>query len=390
MNIVSVSEQTRKRLENQAAILRCVREHGSMSRSRISELCDIRKASVTHICRDLVDRDVLEELQPGFYRSEVQLSGHFWKALAIHVSPSEIIAISVDHRGEIHQRWEKKTGGETRPDTIMPLIADLLAEALDSDDAFVGLGISIPGIVDVENGICLSSVNLGDWSNVALVDFLTNTLPDKAPGIVIENDAIAGLIANHWFQALDANPENSIYIALGQGVGCAQMSEGRLARGQHFAAGEIGCLPSGQEGRKCSCGKLDCLQTYCGEEGLRRSLVNRNPGLASCSLSEISIRAKGDHHLRAQLQEALQPLIDKVGTIVALSDPTSLIVASHDSALAEIVPSILRSGLRDVLGWKTDDFIPVTQGINPDDACLLGAGASVFELAFLSEPLKLL
>lgn len=360
-----------------------------MSRSRISDLCDIRKASVTNISRDLVDRGALEELQPGAYRSEVQLSAGFWKALAVHISPTAVVVTSVDHAGVIHQRWEKKTEGKTRPEAVMPLIVELLVEALGSDDDFVGIGISIPGIVDVESGICLSSVNLEDWDNVALADSLKNALSDTAPGIVVENDAMAGLIANHWFQDLGANPENSIYIALGQGVGCAQMSGGKPARGQHFAAGEIGCLPSGNERRKCSCGKLDCLQTYCGEEGLRKSLVNLNSELATCSLSEIGVRAKSDELLRKQLEEALQPLIEKVATIVALSDPTSLIVASHDAALAEIVPSILSSGLRDILGWNDEKFIPVIQGILPGDACLLGAAASVFDLAFLSEPLNL-
>lgn len=360
-----------------------------MSRSRISELCGIRKASVTHICRELVDRKALEELQPGFYRSEVQLSGDFWKAVAIHVSPSEIIAISVNHRGEIKQHWSRKTGRRTRPEALLALIAEILNGALACGDDFVGIGISIPGIIDVENGVCLSSVNLGDWDQVAVVDLLTKSCPDKAPGIVIENDAMAGLIANHWFQALGADPVDSIYIALGQGVGCAQMSGGRPVRGQHFAAGEIGCLPSGNEGRKCSCGKLDCLQTYCGEEGLLQSLVNRNPELARYSLAEIGEQAKGDERIRSQLEAVLQPLIDKAGTIVALSDPTSLIVASHEPALAELVPSMIRSGLRRMTGRGSDAFIPVTRGIDPDDACLLGAAASVFEAAFLSETLRL-
>ncbi|MEC5128434.1 ROK family transcriptional regulator [Verrucomicrobiales bacterium BCK34] len=385
---MSVSEQTRKRLANQAAILRCIREHGALSRSRISDLCDIRKASVTHICRELVDRGALEELQPGFYRSEVRLSDSFWKALAVQLSPSEITAVSVDHCGNINQRWTRKTGRRTRPEAILPLIAELICEALRSDDAYVGIGISIPGIVDVDKGRCLSAVNLGDWREVALVGNLTEALPQSAPGIAIENDAMAGLIANHWFQELEANPADSIYIALGQGVGCAQMSGGKPVRGQHFAAGEIGCLPAGNEGRKCSCGKVDCLQTYCGEEGLRQSLVKGSPALASYSLGEIGAIAKGDKRVRSQLEKALEPLVGKVGTIVALSDPTSLIVVSDEPELAKVVPSIFRSGLQRILGWSNDDFIPVTCGIPPGRACLLGAAASVFDLAFQSESLR--
>lgn len=383
------SEQIRKRLENQSAILRCIREQGSISRSRISEICEVRKASVTHICRDLVDRGALDELEPGFYRSEVELSSRFWKALAIHVTPDEVVAAVVDHRGTLGQQWTRKTGNRNKPEAYLAVMESLIREALESGTEFVGMGISIPGIVDVDRGVCRSSINLGHWEGVPLVELLEKALPPGTPGILLENDAAAGLVANHWFQDFAFDLEESIYVSLGRGVGCAQMSGGKLARGQRYAAGEIGCLPSGAEGRRCPCGKEDCLQTYCGEAGLVKSLVNGESSLSRHTLAEICSAAADDPKLRAHFQQALSPLIDKIGTMIALSDPSVLVVACHDPRLAEIVPEVLRAGLQNYLGGGDTGMIPITRGFPPAEACLLGAGASVFEIAFSQESLRL-
>ncbi|MDF1816983.1 MAG: hypothetical protein P1V20_32585 [Verrucomicrobiales bacterium] len=80
----------------------------------------------------MIDRGAVDEREPGFYRSEVELSANYWKALAILVSPSEVTAAVVDHTGLIDTRITKKTGNRNRPESYRSLLHELLSEVLDS------------------------------------------------------------------------------------------------------------------------------------------------------------------------------------------------------------------------------------------------------------------
>ena len=104
------------------------------------------------------------------------------------------------------------------------------------------------------------------------------------------------LMGNHWFGGYGETLENSLYISLGEGIGCAQLLEGNIVRGRRFSAGEIGCLPSGNEKRPCSCGKMDCLQTYCGELGIIQSVKRKTRSLTlplpTLSFSKKQLRNK--------------------------------------------------------------------------------------------------
>ena len=168
-----ISEQTRKRLQNQSDILRTIRRKGATSRSYISKSCGIRKASVTNICRDLVNRGSLNEMTPGFYRSEIELSSEYWRSLAIFIGPGEIIATMVDHNGKIYEEWTQEMGDQKTPDIIVSLIVTLINKASKLKKSIVGIGISVPGIINAEKGICISAVNLGRWHDFPLIEEIT-------------------------------------------------------------------------------------------------------------------------------------------------------------------------------------------------------------------------
>ncbi len=381
-----ISEQTRKRLQNQSDILRTIRRKGATSRSYISKSCGIRKASVTNICRDLVNRGSLNEMTPGFYRSEIELSSEYWRSLAIFIGPGEIIATMVDHNGKIYEEWTQEMGDQKTPDIIVSLIVTLINKASKLKKSIVGIGISVPGIINAEKGICISAVNLGRWHDFPLIEEITKRLPKDSPRIIIENDANAELMGNYWFGAYGETLENSLYISLGEGIGCAQLLEGNIVRGRRFSAGEIGCLPSGNEKRPCSCGKMDCLQTYCGELGIIQSVKSQNREASTHSIAQLCHLAKNNLEIRQQLTKAYQPLVKQISTMVALTDPAQIVVGCPDPEMDSIIPEIISAELEKQLGWSDAEHIPVLAGLNPIKSGILGAAVSVFKKAFQNEP----
>ncbi|MEM0970851.1 MAG: ROK family protein, partial [Verrucomicrobiota bacterium] len=233
---------------------------------------------MTNICKDLLSQGALYELEPGYVRSEVGLAAEHWGALAVRLEAGSVAVAIVDHQGKTYGIWRNPFDRSTKPSAMVKIMAGVVAEALEGAAAssfprLAGIGVSVPGMVNPNKGVCLSAVNLDHWENVPVGQMLVEWLPDGAPGIVIENDAVAALLANRWFLEGGTSVDDVLYFSVGEGVGCAQLAGGHINRGRNFAAGEIGCLPAGKEGRPCRCGKVDCLQVYCSEAGVAETLA---------------------------------------------------------------------------------------------------------------------
>ncbi len=117
------------------------------------------------------------------------------------------------------------------------------------------VGVGIPGVVDVRQGAVKHAVNLGvsgDW--LPLRTLLAERL---GVPVVLENDVnVAALGA----AALD-DASDLVYLSIGTGLAAGLVLEGRLRRGDHGAAGEIGHVPVDPNGTVCQCGQRGCLET---------------------------------------------------------------------------------------------------------------------------------
>lgn len=117
----------------------------------------------------------------------------------------------------------------------------------------LGVGIAIPGIIDVERHIVTKShaLNLENYS----LNFLEQTF--RLP-VHFENDANAAMLAENQLEA-----ESALYISLNHTLGGAFSINGHLFRGENEKAGEFGHMILVPNGRKCYCGKAGCADAYC-------------------------------------------------------------------------------------------------------------------------------
>lgn len=139
-------------------------------------------------------------------------------------------------------------------------ITDELEENPDTRDAEWILGVPGPcGREGVERTPNLPE----DWSGPGLVEALeTRSLRYR-----LENDAhLAALGLSRLPEAGDANP--LLGVTLGTGIGAGIVVDGRILRGTHGAAAEVGHLTLESGGRECTCGKKGCFETYASARGL--------------------------------------------------------------------------------------------------------------------------
>ncbi|WP_418277497.1 ROK family protein [Isoptericola jiangsuensis] len=127
----------------------------------------------------------------------------------------------------------------------------------------VGVGVGVPGLVDADAGTVRHAVNLGiDGRPLALAELLSARL--GGVGVGIENDLNAAAVgAAHLLEAEEGHGSADLaFLALGTGLAAGLVLDGRLRRGAHGAAGEIGHVPVDPSGPPCACGQRGCLELY--------------------------------------------------------------------------------------------------------------------------------
>ena len=124
------------------------------------------------------------------------------------------------------------------------------------------VGVGIPGLVDVGRGAVKHAVNLGvngDW--LPLRELLAERL---GVPVVLENDVNAATLG----AAALGDATDLVYLSIGTGLAAGLMLDGRLRRGEHGAAGEIGHVPVDPQGVVCQCGQRGCLETIASGSAL--------------------------------------------------------------------------------------------------------------------------
>jgi glucokinase len=148
------------------------------------------------------------------------------------------------------------------------------------------IGIGAPGPIDQMRGVLVNPPNL-PWRNVPLVAMLSRATGAR---VHLANDAdMAGL--GEFTRGAGQGTRNMVYITWSTGVGGGLILDGKLHRGAHGSAGEIGHMVVDPDGPLDTCGQRGCLEAFCGGANLARATGH--------SASELfAAAARGDRHAR--------------------------------------------------------------------------------------------
>lgn len=148
--------------------------------------------------------------------------------------------------------------------------------------SILGIGLGLPGPINVKRGIVHFFPNIPGWKEVKLKTILEKTL--RLP-VSLDNDANLMCLAEYKLGAAKG-AKNAVCLTLGTGVGGGIIIEGRLYRGSSFSSGEIGHIPINEKGPQCNCGGVGCLETYIGNNRIldeAKSLFKRDISLEGLS-----------------------------------------------------------------------------------------------------------
>jgi glucokinase len=121
-----------------------------------------------------------------------------------------------------------------------------------------GVGIGVPGFIDIDKGIVVGSANLPGFQDFPVRDAIQDILDTR---IVLENDANAAALGEMWVGA-GKDVKDLILITLGTGIGGGIVIDGRVLHGHLGMAGEIGHMTVYADGNPCGCGNCGCLEKH--------------------------------------------------------------------------------------------------------------------------------
>ena len=182
-------------------------------------------------------------------------------AIGVDLGGTNLRIAAVDVRGTL---LEKTTLGTQVSRGRNVVVGDMveairaLALKLGRSGELMGIGIAVPGIIEMETGIMRKSPNLPDWT-----DYPVRSEIEKALGtsVVLENDANAAALGEKW-QGAARDIQSMCMLTLGTGVGGGIVLDGKVWHGMTGMAGEIGHMNVEPDGYACGCGSIGCLEQY--------------------------------------------------------------------------------------------------------------------------------
>ena len=258
---------------NKNRIFRLIYNSDKISRQEIADQLGLSLPTVNQNLKMLMEDGLIEYVgnftSTGGRRAQaITINNNARKAISVNIKADYINVDVVGLKGQIIYSMAVKAHF-SKSSAYIEKITDAVRHAVDyvgaDADDILGVGITVPGILDDEKQILISAPPL----KAKNYDF-TRLISAIDYPVVVMNDARAEAYADHWF---NGTPEDEkIYIMLGEGVGGAYINASAIRNGVHNRGGEFGHMVIHPGGKQCLCGKKGCFEAYVSEKVLSSEL----------------------------------------------------------------------------------------------------------------------
>ncbi len=183
----------------------------------------------------------------------------------------------------------------------------------------VGIGIGVPGFIDMSAGMVMQSPNLPDWTSFPVRDEIEKRLGTT---VILENDANSAAMGEKWLGAAREYDHMAMYT-LGTGVGGGLVFNGRLWHGMTGMAGELGHFNIYTEGHPCGCGSRGCLEQYASATAIVRMAreaiaAGESTELERLSRDPVQFTSRSIYNLALQGEAAAKRIFENVGRALGI------------------------------------------------------------------------
>jgi predicted NBD/HSP70 family sugar kinase len=331
-------------------VLRALMRRQRLTRAELAAETGISKPTVGESVRRLVDAGLVADTGQrtiggrgrGRVGSYYALAGRVGVALAVSLAPEGIVAECVDAHGDTVARAQEKISRPARPAQVAAALRTAVEKARRDTGLTPRLAVvSAADPVDRSTGRLVHLPDapflLGELDPARIlaphVDGPVTVDNDVNWAAQAERDHARGAALDH---ARAAALDDFTYLFLGEGLGCAIISDGRVRRGHAGLAGEIAHLitvgPRGQA--------LPFIEVF-SELGLRRT------GSTAIDVRRLLAAATSPEPQAAATRHTLGQAISGVlAAVIALTDPELIIIGGSWGSSPVILDTIAASTAR--------------------------------------------
>ncbi len=312
---------------NRRIVLNLIRTNQPISRADLARQSGLQRSTVSAIAEQLINERWITEGANGR-----TLRGR--RPTFLHLNKERVGIIGINIRpamttlafADLDAHFLGQESFVTTPDPkkfvaeLIPRIRNLIR--MRPNITCEGIGISLPGRVDLSTKRLVFAPNLG-WK-----DFDLKTPLEKAIGLPVEleNAANSCALAEIWFGRHLEGLRNLVAITVSEGIGCGLILNHQLVQGSTGLAGEFGHASIVPDGIECRCGNRGCWELYASNlAAVRYYAESTSPGRSGKSVSASTAQTVSFEDLLrlsdqgdAKAREALSRMADYLGQGIAL------------------------------------------------------------------------
>ncbi len=273
-------------------------------------------------------------------------------------------------------------------DAVMARMAELFT-ALIADAGLTraeigGIGIGVPGVLDLDKGETLFLPNLaGTWPHVPLRETLQKKM--ELP-VALLND-VRSITFGEWCFGAGQGVDSVAVLAIGTGVGGGLVINGKLHLGIGGTAGELGHMVIDYNGPRCGCGNYGCLEAYAsgpaiaamGMKAVAQGLTTQIAELCEYDLNRITpaliatAAARGDEIATEIYRQAGFFLGVAATSLCASVSPRRIIVTGGVANAGRLLLEPMEKTMRERVRIMPVELVQIVTGTLGDQAGVVGA-----------------
>ena len=263
------------------------------------------------------------------------------QSIGVDIGGTKVAVAIINEKGEIVSRRQAPSKVESA-DTLFEQVVRLINEELNehpfSIQEMEGIGIGLPGKVDVENGVAVFQNNI-PWPNFPIVKRLQEvygSIPVK-----IDNDVKVAAYAEYRLQNL-TEKEMFAYVTLSTGIAATNIVHNEILRGAGFS-GEIGFIPVHFFGQWMS------LEEACSGVGIQKKAQELYKDDSVTTKDVFDRWHQGEAIATDIIRQAASGIASSLHAMISLLDPHVIVfggsVSNYNPDYIELVKEILDTRL---------------------------------------------
>lgn len=332
---------------NLERVVRAVRLAGSLTQAEIARTTGLSAATVSNIVRELKEGGTVEV-------TDTSAGGR--RARSVSLSGDAGIVIGVDF-GHAHLRVavgnlaHQVLAEESEPldvdaswadgfDRAEALVGRLVQQVGVARDKVIGVGLGVPGPIDVESGTLGSTAILPGWAGINPRQELSRRL---GVPVYVDNDANLGALGELVWGS-GRGVRDLAYIKVASGVGAGLVINGQIYRGPGGTAGEIGHITLDESGPVCRCGNRGCLETFAAARYVL-PLLQGSHGPELTMEKVVELAREGDPGCRRVIGDVGRHVGSGVASLCNLLNPSRIVLGGSLADAGELVLAPIRESV---------------------------------------------